>query len=172
MTLAHHSFGTPVGKTHLLIMHGTNYCNSIDWLEVAETLAIDSEVVTFKHRGFCQFGWSACKDDSVDAFMTDGQNVITHFGWDKPIIFGHSMSGRLVIFFAVNFLSHLSWLIIVDSGFDHGAPGAYNVFVGNKAIMFDRVKAAMAHFAELANPPCIAHDRARAEKALCKVEGG
>jgi pimeloyl-ACP methyl ester carboxylesterase len=170
--LAYHAFGSPGGETPLLIMHGTNYYDSTDWLEVAETLASDREVVTFDHRGFGQSGWSACKDYSVDAFMTDVQNVIAHFGWDKPIIFGHSMSGRLVTFFAANFPDQLSRLIIADSGFDHGAPGAYNVSVGNEPMLFESVEAAMAHFAKLANPPRIAHDRLRVQKALRKVEGG
>jgi pimeloyl-ACP methyl ester carboxylesterase len=129
-------------------------------------------VVTFDHRGFGQSGWSAFKDYSVYAFMTDVQNVIAHFGWDKPIIFSHSMSGRLVTFFAANFSDQLSRLIIADSCFDHGAPGAYKVSVGNESMTFENVEAAMAHFAKLANPPRIAHDRARAEKALRKVEGG
>jgi pimeloyl-ACP methyl ester carboxylesterase len=170
--LAFHAYGKAGGETPLLIMHGTNYYDSTDWLEVAGTLASDREVVTFDHRGFGQSGWSACKDYSVDAFMVDVQNVIAHFGWKKPIIFGHSMSGRLVTFFAANFPDHLSRLIIADSGFDHGAPGTYNVSVGNDSMIFDNVEAAMAHFAKLANPPRIAHDRARAEKALRKVDDG
>jgi hypothetical protein len=39
--LAYHAFGSPGGETPLLIMHGTNYYDSTDWLEVAETLSSD-----------------------------------------------------------------------------------------------------------------------------------
>ena len=172
VTLAWHAFGAPGGETPILILHGSNYYDSTDWLDVAASLARDREVVTFDHRGFGQSSWSPSKDYSLDAFMADIQAVIAHFGWHKPIIFGHSMSGRLSVFFAANFPQHLSRLIIADSGLDRGNPGAYNVSVGNPPVMFETIDAAMAHFARLANPPRIAHDRARAEKALRKTDGG
>ena len=172
VTLAWHLFGAPGGQTPILIMHGSNYYDSTDWLEVAAALATDREVVTFDHRGFGQSSWSPSKDYSLDAFMADIQALIAHFGWDRPIIFGHSMSGRLAVFFAANFPDCLSRLIVVDSGFDHGNPGAYNISLGNPPVMFESVEAAMAHFAKLANPPRIAHDRARAERALRQTEGG
>ena len=172
VTLAYHAFGIPGGETPILIMHGSNYYDSTDWLGVAAALATDREVVTFDHRGFGGSSWSPSKDYSLDAFMADIQTIMAHFEWDKPIIFGHSMSGRLSVFFAANFPDHLSRLIIVDSGLDRGNPGAYNVSVGNPPMLFDSVDATMAHFSKLANPPRIAHDRARAEKALRKVNGG
>lgn len=172
VTLSWHAFGTPSGETPILILHGSNYYDSTDWLDVAASLATDREVVTFDHRGFGRSSWSPSKDYSLDAFMADIQAVIAHFGWNKPILFGHSMSGRLSVFFAANFPDDLSRLIIVDSGLDRGNPGAYNVSVGNQPVMFESIDAAMAHFARLANPPRIAHDRARAEMALRKTDGG
>ena len=172
VTLSCHAFGTPGGAAPVLIMHGSNYYDSTDWLDVAAALASDREVVTFDHRGFGQSGWSPSKDYSVDALMGDIQAIVAHFGWEKPVVLGHSMSGRIATFFAANFPDSLSRLIVADSGFDHGAPGAYKISVGNPPVMFDSIEAAMANFAKLANPPRIAHDRARAEKALRKVEGG
>ena len=170
--LSCHAFGTPGGAAPILIMHGSNYYDSTDWLDVAAALASDREVVTFDHRGFGQSGWSPSKDYSVDALMGDIRAIISHFGWEKPVVLGHSMSGRIATFFAAHFPDSLSQLIVADSGFDHGAPGAYKVSVGNPPVMFDSIEAAMANFTKLANPPRIAHDRARAEKALRKVEGG
>ena len=172
VTLAYHAFGAPGGETPILIMHGSNYYDSTDWLGVAAALATDREVVTFDHRGFGRSSWSPSKDYSLDAFMADIQAMISCFGWDKPIIFGHSMSGRLAVFFAANFPNDLSRLIIVDSGLDRGNPGTYQVSVGNPPTMFETIDAAMAHFSKLANPPRIAHDRARAEKALRTIDGG
>lgn len=172
VALSCHAFGTPGGEAPILIMHGSNYYDSTDWLEVAAALASDREVVTFDHRGFGQSGWSPSKDYSVDALMGDIQAIIAHFGWEKPVVLGHSMSGRIATFFAANFPDSLSRLIVADSGFDHGAPGAYKISLGNPPVMFDSIEAAMANFTKLANPPRIAHDRARAEKALRKAEGG
>jgi hypothetical protein len=47
VTLAYHAFGSPGGETPILIMHGSNYYDSTDWLGVAAALATDREVVTF-----------------------------------------------------------------------------------------------------------------------------
>jgi pimeloyl-ACP methyl ester carboxylesterase len=82
------------------------------------------------------------------------------------------MSGRLAIIFAANFPDHLSALIVADSEVDKNNPGEYNVSVGNPQPVFESVEAAMRHFSELPNAPRVAHDRARAEKALRKVDGG
>jgi len=165
------AFGAP-GAAPVLILHGSNYFDSYDWIGVAVALASDREVVAIDHRGFGRSGWSATKDYSLDAFMGDILAVSAHFGWDRPVILGHSMSGRLSIFFAANFPDHLSRLVIVDSALGRGNPGSYNVSVGNPPLVFESVEAAMAHFADRANPPRFALDRARAERGLKRVEGG
>lgn len=172
VTLAYHVFGSARDKAPILIMHGSNYYDSEDWLGVAEALAGDREVVTFDHRGFGRSTWSPSKDYSLDAFMSDIQALIAQFGWDKPILFGHSMSGRLGIIFAANFPDRLSRLIIADSGLERGNPGTYNISLGNPPVIFPSVEAAMASFAKLENRPRAAYDRARAEKALTRISGG
>lgn len=170
-TLAYRLFGTN-GKTPLLILHGTNYYDSVDWIEVAAALATDREVATFDHRGFGASSWSSSKNYSLDAMFGDIRAVMAHFGWERPIVMGHSMSGRLSIFFAANFPDDLSKLIIVDSGLDRGGPAGYAISLNNEPVMFDTVDDAMARFAKLANPPRIAHDRARAMRALTKTDDG
>ena len=169
--LFYRAFGAS-GGAPVLILHGSNYFDSCDWIGVAAALATDREAVALDHRGFGSSGWSPSKDYSLDAFMDDILAVSAHFGWDRPVVMGHSMSGRLAIFFAANFPDHLSRLIVVDSALGRGNPGAYNVSVGNPPLVFESVEAAMAHFADRANPPRFAHDRARAERGLKQVEGG
>lgn len=111
VTLSYRAFGTPGTATAILIMHGSNYYDSVDWIGVAAALAGGREVrevrdvVAFDHRGFGRSGWSPSKDYSLDALMAD-------------------------------------------------------------------IHAAIAHFAKLANPPRIAHDPARAARALGKTDGG
>lgn len=168
------AFGEPGknGEAPILILHGSSYFDSYDWIDVASKLATDREVVAFDHRGFGNSGWSASKDYSLDAFMGDILALSDHFGWKKPILLGHSMSGRLVIFFAANFPGHISKLIIVDSAFGKGNPGSTNISFGNPPLIFPSVEAAMAEFSGRANPPRFSLDRERAERALEKVEDG
>lgn len=156
----------------LIILHGSNYFDSFDWIDVATDLARTRPVVAFDHRGFGNSDWSATKDYSLDAILADILNISAHFGWERPAILGHSMSGRLAIFFAANFSAHLSKLIIVDSALGSGNPGKYVVSVGNPAKVYPTVEAAMAPLASRPSPPRFAVDFERASLALRKVEGG
>jgi esterase len=169
VSLFYRRFGRP-GRTPLLIMHGTNYFDSADWIEVGGRLATDREVVAFDHRGFGESSWSPSKNYSIDAKFADIRAIIAALGWTKPIIFGHSGSGRLSISFAAAFPDDLSRLIVVDSHFEHGESGPKGT--GNPPITFPTIEAAMERYAKLANPPRMARDRARAERALLKIEGG
>jgi pimeloyl-ACP methyl ester carboxylesterase len=169
--LFYRAFGSP-GATPLMILHGSNYFDSYDWIGVADALSADREVVAFDHRGFGGSARSPDKDYSLDAMFGDIVNVSAHFGWDRPVVMGHSMSGRLSIFFAANFPDRLSRLIVVDSALGNGNPGGYVVSVGNEPVVFRTVEAAMASLVDRPSPPRFALDRDRAELALNKVEGG
>ena len=169
--LFYRAFGSP-GATPLLILHGSNYFDSYDWIEVADALSSDREVVAFDHRGFGSSTRSPNKDYSLDAMFGDIITVSSHFGWKRPVVMGHSMSGRLSIFFAANFPDHLSRLVVVDSALGNGNPGGYVVSVGNKAVVFPSVEAAMASLVDRPSPPRFALDRDRAELGLNEVEGG
>ena len=160
------------GKTPIIILHGSNYFDSYDWIGVASGLATDRQVVVFDHRGFGHSGWSEHKDYSLDALFSDIINVSAHFGWKRPAIMGHSMSGRLGIFFAAYFPGHLSQLIVADTAMGKGNPGEHKVSVGNATKVFKTVEQAMAHLAEKENPPRFSLDRNRAELAMRKVDGG
>ena len=172
VSIYYRAFGAR-GRTPILLMHGANYFDSYDWIGVAEALAIDREVASYDKRGFGESGWSPSKDYSVDANMGDTLAVTGELKWDKPIVVGHSASGRLSIAFAANFPDKLSRLIIVDSGLARDEGGGGNrPTIGNPPLVFESVDATMAHFAKLANPPRISHDRERAQAALVKVENG
>jgi pimeloyl-ACP methyl ester carboxylesterase len=172
VTLFYRAFGPASGKTPIVILHGSNYFDSYDWIEVAAKLATDRQVVTFDHRGFGRSTWSEVKDYSLDALFGDMLAVSQRFGWNKPIVMGHSMSGRLAIFFAAFFPDHIAQLIVVDTAMGKGNPGNHKVSVGNKQKVFSSVEQAMASLAEKENPPRFSLDRSRAELALRKVEGG
>jgi pimeloyl-ACP methyl ester carboxylesterase len=171
VSIFYRAFGTR-GQTPILLMHGANYFDSYDWIRVAEALATDREVASFDKRGFGESGWSSSKDYSVDANIGDILAVIAELKWDRPIVVGHSASGRLSITFAANFPEKISRLVVVDSGMARDEGGGDRPTVGNPPQVFESVEAAMAHFAKLSNPPRISHDRERAEAALVKVEKG
>lgn len=171
VSLFYRVYGRP-GRTPMLVMHGSNYFDSEDWVEVARALATDREVATFDKRGFGQSTWSPSKDYSTDANMDDIRAVLGALRWDKPIVVGHSSSGRLSMAFAATFPDQLSRLVVVDSDMSREGRAGRGAMTGEPPLVFASVEEAMAHFAKLKNPPRVAHDRARAEKALVKVEGG
>jgi esterase len=171
VSIFYRAFGTP-GRTPILLMHGANYFDSFDWIAVAEALAGDREVASFDKRGFGESGWSPSKDYSVDANMGDILAVMGELKWQRPVVAGHSASGRLAIAFAANFPDKVARLVVIDSGLAREEGGGGRPTVGNPPLVFESVEAAMAHFAKLSNPPRIAHDSERALKALVKVEKG
>jgi esterase len=173
VSLFYRRFGSEAAKgVPLIILHGSNYFDSYDWIGVASQVATDRQVVAFDHRGFGQSDWSPYQDYSLDALFSDIRAVSTHFGWQRPAIMGHSVSARLVIYFAAYFPECLSQLIVADTALGKGNPGEYNVSVGNTATVFGTVEDAMAHLAERDNPPRFSQDRGRAERALKRVDGG
>jgi pimeloyl-ACP methyl ester carboxylesterase len=176
VALFYRAFGLETGSdgtAPLVILHGSNYFDSYDWIEVASGIARSRRpVVVFDHRGSGLSEWSKCKDYSLDALFSDIVNVSAHFGWKRPAIMGHSVSGRLGIFFAAYFPDHLSQLIVADTAMGKGNPGTHNVSVGNTQKVFKTIEDAMAHLAKKENPPRFSLDRKRAELAMKKVEGG
>ncbi len=169
VSIFYRTFGKP-GKTPVLMMHGANYFDSFDWINVATQVASDREVAVFDMRGFGESGWSPSKNYSVDALMGDIRSVIKQLGWTRPVVLGHSFSGRLSVSFASSFPDELSKLIVVDSAFGRDEPGPKGI--NNPPVVFPSVDAAMERFGKLANPPRISKDRARAEQALTKVADG
>src|SRR4051794_34158522 len=149
------------GKTPIIILHGSNYFDSYDWIGVASGLAHDRQVVVFDHRGFGHSGWSEYKDYSLDALFSDIINVSAHFGWKRPAIMGHSKSGRLGIFFAAYFPKHLSHPIVANTEMGKGNPGEQKVSVENATKFLKTVEQAMAPPAEKKNPPRFSLDRKR-----------
>ena len=172
VSLFYRVFGAP-GKTPLVILHGSNYYDSYDWINVATQLATDRQVVTPERRGWGESDWSPSKDYTRDALTDDLRAVIGEMKWtEKPIIAGHSGAGPTVIAFAVNYPDELAKLILVDSQMNRDEDAVAGPTVGNPPLVFETIEAGMARFAKLNNPPRVAHDRDRMLHALIKVEAG
>jgi pimeloyl-ACP methyl ester carboxylesterase len=174
VSIFYRRFGS-AGRTPILVMHGANYFDSYDWIGVAGALAADREVIAFDRRGWGESSWSPSKDYSLDAHMSDALAVAGVMRWEKCIFMGHSASGRVVCGLAAHFADRTAGLIVVDPLLAIGPPGGtggQGPTTSNPPTIFPSIEAAMASFAKLNNPPRIAHDRARAQNALIRVEAG
>jgi len=172
VSLFYRAFGSP-GATPIMILHGSNYYDSYDWIGVASALAADREVVVHDKRGWGESTWSPSKDYSNDALLDDMLAVIGMMKWSsKVIVMGHSGGGPTAISFAVNFADRTAKLVLVDSQMNREESQRTGSSVGNPPLVFPSVEAAMANFAKLNNPPRFGLDRERAILALVKVENG
>jgi len=170
VSLFYRAYGAP-GATPILILHGSNYYDSVDWIEVASALATDREVVTPDRRGWGESTWSPSKDNSLDALLDDMLAVISAMKWSKCIVMGHSGAGPTAISFAVNFPQMTDKLVLVDSQMNREESARTGKSIGNPPYIYESVEAAMAKH-KFSNPPRLAWDRKRAEQALVKVEKG
>jgi esterase len=170
VSLFYRAYGAP-GATPILILHGSNYYDSVDWIEVASALATDREVVTPDRRGWGESTWSPSKDNSLDALLDDMLAVISAMKWSKCIVMGHSGAGPTVISFAVNFPQMTDKLVLMDSQMNREESARTGKSIGNPPYIYESVEAAMANH-KFSNPPRLAWDRKRAEQALVKVEKG
>ena len=171
VSIFYRAYGMP-GRTPILLLHGSNYYDSYDWIGVASALATDRLVVTPDRRGWGESTWSPSKDYSRDALLDDVLAVIAHMRWQRPIVMGHSGAGPVIISFAVNFPDQLSKLVIVDSQMNRDEDAVTGPTVGNQPTMFPSIEACMERFARINNTPRIGLDRERAVNALIKLENG
>ncbi|MCC6890280.1 MAG: alpha/beta hydrolase [Hyphomicrobiales bacterium] len=170
VSLFYRVFGQP-GATPILILHGSNYYDSVDWIEVGSALATDREVVTPDRRGWGESTWSPSKDYSLDALIDDMLAVMQAMKWSKAIVMGHSGAGPTIIAFAVNFPQMTEKLILVDSQMNREETARSGRSIGNPPTIFPTLEAAMAKF-NFSNPPRLAWDRKRAEQAFVKIDQG
>ena len=171
VSLFYRLFGSP-GATPIVLLHGSNYYDSYDWIEVASALATDRQVLTPDRRGWGESQWSPSKDYSRDALLDDVLAMVGAMRWERPIIMGHSGAGPVIISYAVNFPDKLSKLVIVDSQMNRDEDATTGPTVGNPPTVFPSIDAAMARFARINNPPRLGLDRARALHAFIKVDEG
>jgi esterase len=171
VSLFYRLFGSP-GATPIIILHGSNYYDSVDWINVATALATDREVIVHDKRGWGESTWSPSKDYSYDAFLDDALAVIGMMRWPKVIVMAHSGGGPTSISFAVNFQDRTEKLVLVDSQMNREETARTGSSVGNPPLVFPSIEAAMANFAKINNPPRFGFDRERAVQALIKLENG
>lgn len=149
------------GQTPMLIVHGLSFF-SYDWLEVAQALSVDRQVVAMDMRGFGDSQWSEAKDYSVPTMAQDIVNLLDHLGWKRALLAGHSMGGRGTTYVAAKHPARVAGLVLVDYTPENAPAGTKRTTatVGNLPDTFPSIEAAMQYFGK--------SDRARFEAYLRK----
>jgi pimeloyl-ACP methyl ester carboxylesterase len=141
--IAYRRVGGQMGTVPILFVHGLSFF-SYDWLPAAK--ALGREAVCMDMRGFGDSSWA--KDYSVPAMAADIGALLEHLGWDRAIVFGHSMGGRNAAWFAAHNPQRVAALVLVDYSPDIAAAGSKRVAqsVAGVPDTFASIEAAMAHF--------------------------
>ena len=146
LTLHYRKFGNP-GGTPVILLHGLIYF-SYDWVETANALAIDHQVVALDQRGFGDSEWSPTHDYAVAAFVRDVVNLVDELGCEKCILVGHSMGGRHAAATAVAHPDRIGGLILLNSpplNAPHGARRVGDQLAGIPPV-FATVDEALSYF--------------------------
>jgi pimeloyl-ACP methyl ester carboxylesterase len=165
------AFGRP-GKTPVVILHGLSYF-SYDWIDIADALSADREVVAIDMRGFGNSSWSPSKAYKVQNFAADILAVMDKFGWKQAVLVGHSMGGRNCTYTASAHPDRIAKLVLVDFSPTNAKAGSARVTntIVDMTLPFKSVDDAMRYFKV---DPKTASDRVRArfEAYLMPHEGG
>ncbi len=107
-------WGEP-GRPQVLLLHGGNQ-SSHSWDLVSLHLAERFHVFALDQRGHGDSEWSPELDYSIDAMVQDAAAFIADQQLREPIVFGHSMGGRVSLTLAVTHPGIARALVIVDVG--------------------------------------------------------
>lgn len=153
------------GRTPCVLVHGLSYF-SYDWLELAAALGAERECAALDMRGFGDSGWS--KDYSVQAMAQDIAKLLDHLGWQRAIVFGHSMGGRSAAYLAAKQPPRVAGLVLVDYTPENAPAGSKRTAttVAGTPDAFASLEDALQYFK--AGP----EQRARYEAYLKPVAGG
>ena len=153
------------GRPPLLIVHALSYF-SWDWLEVAQALGAEREVIAMDMRGFGDSDWSPAQDYRVPAMAQDILAVLDHASWKRVLLVGHSMGGRSTTYVAAKHPERVAGLVLVDYTPENAPAGTQRTteIVGNTPDAFASIEAAMRYFGK--------SERARFEQYLKETDKG
>jgi pimeloyl-ACP methyl ester carboxylesterase len=167
-------FGIPGANTPLLILHGANYYDSRDWVQIARELAANREVATYDSRGYGLSSWSPSQDYSLDAQLADISAVLDYLGWETAMLVGHSRGGSLSLRYAHTSSERVAGLVLVDFSPSHipGRSGVGAEHVGPWGAVYASLK--QAHAATSRNPRELETEagRVRVESIFGQRDGG
>jgi pimeloyl-ACP methyl ester carboxylesterase len=170
VTISYRRFGHP-GLTPIMILHGANYFDSADWIEVADRLSQDREVVAIDQRGFGRSSWSPTKDYSNDAHIGDILIVLDALAWPRVVMLGHSRGGVYATLFAARLPARTCGLVLVDYC-PGGGPALGQPSVGNRPRVFPSLEALQASMSRSPAGPSGSPAHERLMSIIRSVEGG
>jgi pimeloyl-ACP methyl ester carboxylesterase len=113
VSLWYRCFGE-AGGMPVLLLHGANYYDGRDWVDVALHLARERPVCIYDARGFGLSGWSKSRDYSPAAHLMDLAAMLDHLAWERAILVGHSRGGGLALRYAHQSPARVAGLSLVD----------------------------------------------------------
>ena len=109
-----------------MLLHGGNQ-SAHSWDLVSLYLADRYHVLALDQRGHGDSEWNRELDYSIDAMVADAEAFIAQQQLDRPVVFGHSMGGRVTLTMAVQHPGIARALVIVDVGPEISAEGAKTI---------------------------------------------
>ncbi|NKB70021.1 MAG: alpha/beta fold hydrolase [Candidatus Latescibacteria bacterium] len=103
------------GAMPLVLVHGAR-SHAHSWDPIARALSPSYHVVAFDLRGRGGSDWSREADYGYRANAADLTGVIEHFGFDRPVIIGHSEGGKSAILYAATNPERVRAMVIEDIG--------------------------------------------------------
>jgi pimeloyl-ACP methyl ester carboxylesterase len=160
------------GGVPVLILHGGNYYDSLDWLPVAARIADGREVLVFDQRGMGNSTWSPSKNYSNDAVLGDVLAVMDYVGWERAVIFGHSRNSVRGILLGAHFPERTAGIILADSLPGSGPPPGVGDKPGAGPTVYPTVDALIAKLSNDKSAAPGSAARMRLESLAKPVEGG
>ena len=118
-------WGEP-GRPQILLLHGGNQ-SAHSWDLVSLHLSDRYHVFALDQRGHGDSEWNRELDYSMDAMAADAVAFIHDQSLHQPIVFGHSMGGRVTLTLAVQHPELARALVIVDVGPEVSVEGAKTI---------------------------------------------
>lgn len=110
----------------LLFVHGYGNDARI-WDDVVPDVAPHYAVYALDWRGHGDSDWHPGGHYDWDDHLHDLEAVVDHMGWDRFVLCGHSLGGRVSTLFAGAHSEKLAGLVIVDTGPEHDPRGQVRI---------------------------------------------
>ena len=118
-------WGEP-GRPQILLLHGGNQ-SAHSWDLVSLHLSDRYYVFALDQRGHGDSEWNREQDYSIDSMVGDAVAFIADQQLLDPIVFGHSMGGRIALTMATQHLALARALVIVDVGPEISVEGSKTI---------------------------------------------
>jgi len=118
-------WGEP-GRPQILLLHGGNQ-SSHSWDLVSLHLSDRYHVFALDQRGHGDSEWNREQDYSIDSMVGDAVAFIADQELRDPIVFGHSMGGRISLTMATQHPGIARALVIVDVGPEISVEGSKTI---------------------------------------------